>query len=99
MNMADRKYQNKLLSVFLAVLGLVVVQASAAAGQELPEFNMLVVGDSHIGGQGLKTQNKFYSLVRDWLEHEEFGDSRKVNLKVKAHGGSRLSLHADELAK
>lgn len=87
----------KLTALFAAVIGLFL--ATPAAGQQPSEFNMLVVGDSHIAGQGLKTENKFYSLVRDWLERETFASKRKVNLKVKAHGGSRLNLHADELAK
>ncbi len=62
-------------------------------------FEMLVVGDSHISGQGLQEKNKFYYLVKEWLQREVFGASRKVNLKVKAHSGSRISLHADELEK
>ncbi len=86
-----------LTALFAAVVGLLI--ATSAAGQESPDFNMLVVGDSHIAGQGLKTQNKFYFLVRDWLERDAFASKRKVNLKVKAHGGSRLNLHDDELAK
>jgi hypothetical protein len=81
-----------------AVLGVGLYLAGPAVGQEAPEFNVLVVGDSHIGGQGLKEHNKFYSLVRDWLQ-QEFGTARKVNMKVKAHGGARLNLHDDELAK
>ncbi|CAN5525036.1 hypothetical protein BH18ACI1_BH18ACI1_07550 [soil metagenome] len=62
-------------------------------------FEMLVVGDSHISGQGLQEKNKFYYLVKEWLQKEVFGATRKVNLKVKAHSGSRISLHADELEK
>ena len=62
-------------------------------------FEMLVVGDSHISGQGLQEQHKFYYLVKQWLQQEVFGAARQVNLKVKAHSGSRISLHADELEK
>ncbi len=60
-------------------------------------FEMLVVGDSHISGQGLLEKNKFYYLVKEWLQREIFGESRQVNLKVKAHSGSRIELHKDEL--
>jgi len=60
-------------------------------------FEMLVVGDSHISGQGLQEKNKFYYLVKEWLQTDIFGESRKVNLKVKAHSGSRIYLHEDEL--
>jgi len=62
-------------------------------------FEMLVVGDSLISAQGLKEENKFYYLVKEWLQNEVFGASRQVNLKVKAHSGSRISLHEDELEK
>jgi hypothetical protein len=60
-------------------------------------FEMLVVGDSIISGQGLREKNKSYHLVKQWLEREVFGASRQVNLKVKAHSGARISLHKDEL--
>jgi hypothetical protein len=63
------------------------------------DFEMLVVGDSHISGQGLQEKNKLYYLVKDWLQEEVFGATRAVSLKVKAHSGSRLELHAEELEK
>ena len=58
---------------------------------------MLVVGDSHISGQGLRENNKFYYLVKEWLQRDVFGASRQVNMKVKAHSGARIDLHGDEL--
>jgi len=42
-------------------------------------------------------KKKSYYLVKQWLEQEVFGASRKVNLKVKAHSGARIYLHDDEL--
>ena len=62
-------------------------------------FEVLVVGDSHISGQGLKPQNKFYSLVVEWLQNEVVGKGRKIDLKVKAHAGSRIDIHREELAE
>lgn len=62
-------------------------------------FEMLVVGDSHISGQGLEEKNKFYYLVKQWLQEEIFGTARQVKLNVKAHSGSRIELHEDELKK
>jgi hypothetical protein len=53
-------------------------------------FEMLVIGDSMISAQGLQEKNKFYHLVKEWLQQEVFGTSRQVNLKVKAHSGSRI---------
>ena len=60
-------------------------------------FEMLVVGDSHISGQGLQEKNKFYFIVKEWLQREVLGEKRRVGLKVKAHSGSRIYLHEDEL--
>ena len=60
-------------------------------------FEMLVVGDSHISGQGLRENDKFYYLVKEWLRRDVFGASRQVNLKVKAHSGARIDLHKEEL--
>jgi hypothetical protein len=65
----------------------------------LPAFEMLVVGDSHISGQGLLLKHKFYQLVKEWLEGEVFGGARPVNMLVKAHSGSRIELHEDEKEK
>ncbi len=69
------------------------------SGDNSETFEMLVVGDSHISGQGLQEKNKFYHLVKEWLQDEVFGARRTVNLNVKAHSGSRIELHADELEK
>ncbi len=60
-------------------------------------FEMLVIGDSMISAQGLQEKNKFYYLVKEWLQQEVFGTLRQVNLKVKAHSGSRIYLHEDEI--
>jgi hypothetical protein len=62
-------------------------------------FEMLVVGDSHMSGQGLREENKFYYLVKEWLRTNAFSCERDVRLTVKAHSGARIELHADELAK
>jgi hypothetical protein len=61
-------------------------------------FEFLVVGDSIIFGQGLREENKFYSLVKEWLDKEFFAEKRVVNLKVKAHSGATITLHEDEAA-
>jgi hypothetical protein len=71
--------------------------ATTASGQR--PFEMLVVGDSHMSGQGLRHEHKIYYLVKEWVQSDVVGSGRRVNLKVKAHSGSRLDLHADELQK
>jgi lysophospholipase L1-like esterase len=57
-------------------------------------FEMLIIGDSLIYGQGLREENKFYNLVKNWLKTEL---NREVNLNQKSHSGSRLSLHDEDL--
>jgi lysophospholipase L1-like esterase len=61
-------------------------------------FEMLAIGDSLIWGQGLKEEDKSYSLVKKWLETEVFAGNRRVNLKVKAHSGASLTLRDEEAA-
>ncbi len=83
-------------SILFTALGLLSLFSTAFAQDQSP-FEILVVGDSHVSGQGLREQNKFYFLVKEWLQSEVFGTSRKVNLKVKAHAGSRINIHREEL--
>lgn len=66
---------------------------------ETDVFEMLVVGDSFIWGQGLRERDKFYFLVKEWLENEVFGRKRKVNLKVKAHSGAQIYIHEKQLVE
>lgn len=61
------------------------------------DFEMLVVGDSLVSGQGLQEKDRFVFITRDWLQNEIFGGLRKVNLKTKAHAGARLFLHENEI--
>lgn len=71
----------------------------SSSRSETRPFEMLVVGDSHMSGQGLREDNKFYYLVKEWLRTEVFAGTRDVRMKVKAHSGARLELHVDELSK
>lgn len=62
---------------------------SALAVQKLRPFEMLVLGDSIMWGQGLKDESKFYNLVHDWLKTRLAG--RSINKpNVKAHSGAKL---------
>jgi lysophospholipase L1-like esterase len=65
--------------------GRLVPRSAFAQGRA---FEMLVVGDSLVWGQGLQEPQKFYSLTADWLRSEVFGARRVVNVKVKAHSGA-----------
>ncbi len=89
-------FRSKIIVACLAAIGAIVPLQSSLAQDSSP-FEMLIVGDSHISGQGLREKDKFYSRVRDWLQREII-ESREVKLKVKAHAGSRISMHPEELA-
>ncbi len=60
-------------------------------------FEMLVVGDSLIAGQGLPEKDKFTLLTAEWLENTYFEGKRKVNLTNLSHSGARLFLQPDEI--
>lgn len=59
-------------------------------------FNLLIIGDSLIWGQGLPEEQKFYHLTKQWLERDVFKNEREVNLKVKAHSGASINLRQYE---
>lgn len=60
---------------------------ASAAAQERP-FEMLVLGDSVMWGQGLREEEKFYTKVREALEREVV--CRRVNLRVLAHSEATI---------
>ena len=57
---------------------------------EVRPFEMLVLGDSVVWGQGLNEANKFYTKVRVALERELPGN-RKVRQVVEAHSGAVIA--------
>jgi hypothetical protein len=71
---------------------------SAFAASE-DAYDLLVVGDSLIWGQGLKEEDKIYTLTAEWLRTQAFGGPRKVDMKLKAHSGSTITFHKDEAEK
>jgi lysophospholipase L1-like esterase len=85
-----------------ALAGVILSGGRALKGSQfsdLPAFNMLVVGDSIIWGQGLEEKDKFYNLTAEWLRGDVFSGGREVDLKVKAHSGSNIKYHLDEAEK
>lgn len=77
-----------------AIATLFVAERSGFSfAQSAKDFEMLVVGDSLIWGQGLEEKDKFYTLTQKWLQTEL---SKQVNLKVKAHSGATIFLHEKE---
>jgi hypothetical protein len=61
--------------------------AWAGPAQERP-FEMLVLGDSVMWGQGLREEEKFYTKVKEALEREIV--CRRVNLRVLAHSEATI---------
>jgi hypothetical protein len=84
------------LKITGATAGLTLIPRSLFAQTNRP-FNMLVVGDSMISGQGLGENERSYYLVKQWLETEALKGSRPVSLKVKAHSGASIDLRAPQV--
>ena len=82
-----------------SLLAIVGHNSSAAFSPVERPFEMLVIGDSLIWGQGLFEKDKFYTLTADWLRTDAFGQSRQVNLMVKAHSGATIRFDAKEAEK
>ncbi len=61
------------------------------------DFEVLVVGDSLIAGQGLYEEDRFSVLTRQWLEQELSRKNRAVHYKDLSHSGARLFLQQDEI--
>ena len=51
-------------------------------------FQMLVIGDSIMWGQGLREEEKFSTRVKCWLQQKT---SREVKVHVEAHSGAVIS--------
>lgn len=94
--MTDRSRRNFLKQLGAASAVFLAGRNAWAAGPRR-DFEMLVVGDSLIAGQGLREEQKFYTLTRNWLEEEFFGRKRRVVLKNRSHSGSRIFLAPDEV--
>src|SRR5512139_974591 len=94
--MYRRDFLTTFSSATLAGLLAARLRTVSAFGADAEPFQMLVVGDSLIWGQGLNENDKFYYLTKQWLEAEAFRGQRAVELTVKAHSGSTIKLHDDE---
>lgn len=61
------------------------IQAQTATPAAPRDFNLLVLGDSILWGQGLKTEHKPWFLVKNWLEENQ---DVMVRERVEAHAGA-----------
>ena len=79
-----------------ALISTLAVCPAMVFGQRAKPFDVLVVGDSLIWGQGLNEKDKIFTHVANWLRDGGLGGAQKVDVKVKAHSGSTLKFHANE---
>ena len=61
------------------------IQAQTASTAAPRDFNLVVLGDSILWGQGLKTEHKSWFLVKSWLEENQHVTVRE---RVQAHAGA-----------
>lgn len=75
------------ISIFAVVVlsFAAAIQAQTAAPVAPRDFNMLVLGDSILWGQGLKTEHKSWYLVKNWLEENQRVTVRE---RIQAHAGA-----------
>src|SRR5947208_13334671 len=79
------------LSSILASLFIVLsvfcqpVSQNSNAGNSSRQLNMLVLGDSILWGEGLKTEHKSWYQVKTWLEANT---GRVVVERIEAHAGA-----------
>lgn len=92
MSQARRQF---LLGMTAAAVGAIAsrptgpVFAAALPQAQRPPFEMLVLGDSVMWGQGIPEEQKFYSVVRDKLVSDLLRRS-DVRMIVRAHSGAHL---------
>ncbi|MBS1793900.1 MAG: hypothetical protein JSS81_08595 [Acidobacteria bacterium] len=88
--MSDTKRFSRRDFFRLAGLAALPLVAGGMIPKDEEVFEMLVVGDSLVWGQGLQEPDKFYTLVGNWIQ-TALGVT--VNLKVKAHTAATIFLH------
>jgi len=84
----NRKFLAGVLGIILAFSSFVSSQTTESSGQANSvkrEFNMLVLGDSILWGEGLKTEHKSWYRVKTWLEANT---GRVVVERIEAHAGA-----------
>ena len=81
-----KRYVSPLLLPLLLVAN---VLSQTVSKDEKRPFNMLVLGDSILWGQGLKAEHKSWYQVKTWLEQKT---GRSVDVRVEAHSGAVIDL-------
>jgi hypothetical protein len=92
LSFSRREFIKKICGSVAALL--VANRTVFSTGEDAKSFELLVIGDSLIFGQGLREENKFYMIVKNRLQTEL---NREVKLNLKAHSGARISLRDEDL--
>ncbi len=84
-NLAPRRLP-AVLTIFFFFWTAVCAQSSRLTDDKKPRpFNLLVLGDSILWGQGLKEEHKAWYLVKNWLQQTT---GRDVRGTIEAHAGA-----------
>jgi len=71
----------------LILMSVILSQTVTMASES---FHMVVIGDSIAWGAGLEENQKYYSLIHDWIAQEKNIPSGSIDLQVLAHTGAVL---------
>jgi lysophospholipase L1-like esterase len=93
----DRRTFLGLLSGAVA-FGLVGRAGTFGIPEDPTPYEVLVIGDSLIWGQGLLEKDKTYTHIANWLRKDILTGIRTVDVKVKAHSGATIKLDPQEAA-
>jgi hypothetical protein len=79
--------------ILIAAVNVALGQAPdhAISDNELEPFNMLVLGDSIMWGQGLRDRDKFWWRIKNWLQEKT---GRRVQERIEAHSGAAIQINA-----
>ncbi len=88
-------YSSSIAAILTGILALVAANASFAQQPAIDsgkskardQLNMLVLGDSILWGQGLKTEDKTWWRLKNWLQEKT---GRQVREKIEAHSGAAI---------
>lgn len=85
-----------LIGVSAAAASLLISRASFPLANGSRQFDILVIGDSLVWGQGLNEEQKFYRIIKEWVRDDLWGGEGRVRVNVKAHSGATINLSEEE---
>ena len=80
------------IGVSAAAASLFISRASFPLDAGSRPFDILVIGDSLVWGQGLNEEQKFYRIIKEWIRDDVWADEGRVRVNVKAHSGATINL-------